>query len=147
MALESPKIDIYQNLLKRVLGDVIRCLESKFDKNIPMGSVPNCQKEILNCHAIRWFKCKLKPPKKELTCHIWVIGKFLLQSTNGTKEKIRSFMLRHAMHTKIPEHKDKRVTFPAHLIPCGYIWQQTDYSQYWYGYLSSIEPYCRITID
>ena len=30
-----------------------------------MGSVPNCQKEIPACHAIRWFKCKLKPPKKE----------------------------------------------------------------------------------
>ena len=29
-----------------------------------MGSVPNCQKEIPVCHAIRWLKCKLKPPKK-----------------------------------------------------------------------------------
>ena len=29
-----------------------------------MGSVPNCQKEIPVCHTIRWFKCKLKPPKK-----------------------------------------------------------------------------------
>ena len=29
-----------------------------------MGSVPNCQKEIPVHHAIRWFKCKLKPPKK-----------------------------------------------------------------------------------
>ena len=62
-ALESPKIDICQNWPRRVLGDVIRCLESKFDKKIPMGSVPNCQKEIPACHAIRWFKCKLKPPK------------------------------------------------------------------------------------
>ena len=48
------------------------CLESKFDKKIPMGSVPNCQKEIparhairwFKCKLIRWFKCKLKPPKK-----------------------------------------------------------------------------------
>ena len=32
-----------------------------------MGSVPNCQKEIPACHAIRWFKCKLKPPKKVVT--------------------------------------------------------------------------------
>ena len=63
MALESPKIDICQNWPRRVLGDVIRCLESKFDKKIPMGSVPNCQKEIPARHAIRWFKCKLKPPK------------------------------------------------------------------------------------
>ena len=29
------------------------------------GSVPNCQKEILMRHAIRWFKCKHKPPKKK----------------------------------------------------------------------------------
>ena len=28
-----------------------------------MGSVPNCQKEIPMCHAIRWFKCKPKSPK------------------------------------------------------------------------------------
>ena len=32
MALESPKIDIYQNWPRSVLGDVIRCLEFKFDK-------------------------------------------------------------------------------------------------------------------
>ena len=30
-----------------------------------MGSVPNCQKEIPTCYAIRWFKCKLKPPKNQ----------------------------------------------------------------------------------
>ena len=65
MALESPKIDICQNWPRRVLGDVIRCLESKFDKKIPMGRVPNCRKEIPMCHAIRWFKCKLKPPNKK----------------------------------------------------------------------------------
>ena len=29
-----------------------------------MGSVPNCQKEIADRYPIRWFKCKLKPPKK-----------------------------------------------------------------------------------
>ena len=62
-ALESPKIDICLNWPRRVLGDVIRCLEPKFDKKIPIGSVPNCQKEIFVRHAIRWFKCKLKPPK------------------------------------------------------------------------------------
>ena len=66
-ALESPKIDICQNWPRRVLEDVISCLESKFDKKIPMGSVPNCQKEIPARHAIRWFKCKLKPPKN-ITC-------------------------------------------------------------------------------
>ena len=65
--LESPKIDICQNWQRRVLGEVIRCLESKFDKKIPMGSVPNCWKEIPMCHAIRWFKCKLNRPNKT-TC-------------------------------------------------------------------------------
>ena len=63
-ALESPKIDICQNGPKGVLGHVISCLETKFDKRIPKGSVPNCRYEILNRHAIRWFKCKLKPPNK-----------------------------------------------------------------------------------
>ena len=62
-ALESPKIDICQNWPWRVLGDVISCLESKFDKKIPMGSVPNCRKVIPNHYGIRWFKCKLEPPK------------------------------------------------------------------------------------
>ena len=32
-----------------------------------MGSVPNCQKEIADRYPIRWFKCKLKPPKNEAT--------------------------------------------------------------------------------
>ena len=40
-ALESPKIHICQNWPERVLGHVISCLESKFEKKIPMGSVPN----------------------------------------------------------------------------------------------------------
>ena len=62
--LESPKIDICQNWPRRVLEDVIRCLEYKFDKKSPVGSVPNCWKEITMCHVIRWFKCKFKPPKK-----------------------------------------------------------------------------------
>ena len=30
-----------------------------------MGSVPNCRKEIPGRHAIRWFKCKLRAPKKQ----------------------------------------------------------------------------------
>ena len=37
---------------------------SKFDKNIPKGSVPNCRSQIATRYAIRWFKYKLKPPKK-----------------------------------------------------------------------------------
>ena len=30
-----------------------------------MESVPNCRKEIAVRYPIRWFKCKLKPPKKK----------------------------------------------------------------------------------
>ena len=30
-----------------------------------MGSVRNCRKEIANRCPIRWFKCKLKPPKND----------------------------------------------------------------------------------
>ena len=30
-----------------------------------MGSVPNERKEILTRDPIRWFKCKLKPPKNK----------------------------------------------------------------------------------
>ena len=63
-ALESPKIDICQNGPQGALGDVSSCLETKFDKKMSMGSVPNCRKEIANRYGIRWFKCKLKPPKK-----------------------------------------------------------------------------------
>ena len=37
MALELPKIDICQNWPRRVLGDVIRCLEPKFDKKNSNG--------------------------------------------------------------------------------------------------------------
>ena len=65
-ALESPKIDICQNGPQGALGDVSSCLETKFDKKMSMGSVPNCRKEIANRYGIRWFKCKLKPPKKVL---------------------------------------------------------------------------------
>ena len=39
---------------------------SKFDQKSPKGSVPNGQLKFANCYAIRWFKCKLKPPKNRL---------------------------------------------------------------------------------
>ena len=38
---------------------------SIFDPKSPRGSVPNVQSKFLTRDAIRWFKCKLKPPKKE----------------------------------------------------------------------------------
>ena len=79
MALETPKIDIFQISLERVPGDVISCLESKFDKKIPMGSVPNCQKEIANTYGIRWFKCKLKPPKNFDFLKATIFGNLLKQ--------------------------------------------------------------------
>ena len=43
-----------------------------------MGSVPNCRKEIADRYPIRWFKCKLKPPKKEN------FGKEIGNTTTGT---------------------------------------------------------------
>ena len=64
-ALESPKIDICQNWPKRVLGDVIRCLGSKFDKKIPKGSVPKCQKEILMRHLLGGLSVNLNHLKTD----------------------------------------------------------------------------------
>ena len=37
---------------------------SKFEPKSPKGSVPNGQSLFAMRDAIRWFKCKLKPPKK-----------------------------------------------------------------------------------
>ena len=53
----------FQNKTKRVLGHVPRCLVSKFNKTIPMRSVPNCWWEIPKPHAIRWFKFYTWKPK------------------------------------------------------------------------------------
>ena len=61
-ALESSKIDIFQKWLEKVLGYVSRCLVSKFEPKSPKGSVPNGQSWFAARDAIRWFKCKLKPP-------------------------------------------------------------------------------------
>ena len=59
-----------------------------------MGSVPNCRKDIPVHHAIRWFKCKLKPPKNcslkpdfmvtDLT-EIWKVHKDQCQIEPGNK--------------------------------------------------------------
>ena len=35
-----------------------------------MGSVPNERKEILMRDPIRWFKCKLKPPKNLTSIYV-----------------------------------------------------------------------------
>ena len=71
-ALESPKSDMCQIWPERVLGHVISCLESKFEKRIPMGSVLNEQKEILMCDPIRWFNPFITTPltARGLTIHI-----------------------------------------------------------------------------
>ena len=49
-----------------------------------MGSVPNCRKEIADRYPIRWFKCKLKPPKnlKEKYADIFSVGPSDIASTN-----------------------------------------------------------------
>ena len=60
-----------------------------------MGSVPNCQKEIAVRYPIRWFKCKLKPPKNgvlvfillHIYANLWLkIPKF------GGSKKIGNFL-------------------------------------------------------
>ena len=79
-ALESPKIDICQNGLHGALGDVSSCLETKFDKEMSMGSVPNCRKEIASHDPIRWFKCKLKPPNKKVPSSSFSVHKFKCRS-------------------------------------------------------------------
>ena len=38
---------------------------SKFEPKSPKGSVPNGQSYFAVRDAIRWFKCKLKPPKNQ----------------------------------------------------------------------------------
>ena len=73
--LESPKSDMCQNGPERVLGNVISCPEPKFEKEIPMGSVPNERKEIMR-DPIRWFKCKLKPPKNWFCEDPWLWPKY-----------------------------------------------------------------------
>ena len=97
MALESPKIDICQNWPRRVLGDVIRCLESKFDKKIPMGSVPNCQKENSMRHAIRWFKSKLEHLK-----------------TNKRTKELRNKVTQWVNPIHTTQHRRKKTAWKPH---------------------------------
>ena len=47
---------------------------SKFEPKSPKGSVPNDQSSIVMCYAIKWFKCKLKPPKKQMIQKIKKFG-------------------------------------------------------------------------
>ena len=44
-----------------------------------MGSVPNERKEILTHDPIRWFKCKLKPPKN--SSHWQTRDEYLIKQT------------------------------------------------------------------
>ena len=87
-ALESPKIDICQNGLQGALGDVSSCLETKFDKEMSMGSVPNCRKEIANRYGIRWFKCKLKPPKNDTSVTEHTLSALLHEKRNQENASI-----------------------------------------------------------
>ena len=72
--LESSKSDICQKWPEQVLGHVSRSFVSKFDPKSPKGGVPTVQSKFLTRDAIRWFKCKLKPPKNQtvsLEKHKW----------------------------------------------------------------------------
>ena len=64
---------------------VSSCLESKFDQKIPMGSVPNCRKEIADHYPIRWFKCKLKPPKNQEKLHFYNLFQNILLKYDKSK--------------------------------------------------------------
>ena len=64
MAPEVLHIDEFQIWLKGVLRHVLKCFWSKFDKNIPKGTVPNSLLGTANHYPTRSNKCKLKPPKK-----------------------------------------------------------------------------------
>ena len=77
MALESSKSDICQKSPELVLGYVSRSIVCKFDPKSPKGSVPNVQSKFLTCDAIRWFKCKLKPPNN------WVFFLFMHSTLCG----------------------------------------------------------------
>ena len=92
------------------LGDVSSCLETKFDKEMSMGSVPNCQKEIANRYGIRWFKCKLKPPKNKSQ-------KFTDQDPGTTQPEGNSIHLNYKLidHTcwQSVHHEPSTVTWPS----------------------------------
>ena len=56
------------------LGYVSSSIVSKLDPKIPKGSVPNGQSQIANRYAIRWFNCKLKPPKMQHNLHTCLVS-------------------------------------------------------------------------
>ena len=55
-----------------------------------MGSVPNCREEIPNRYGIRWFKCKLKPPKNQHTVVVTHLGRSDIggRSTRLSRRKV-----------------------------------------------------------
>ena len=69
-----------------------------------MGSVSNCRKEIPTRHAIRWFKCELKPPKKPSEAPAYK-AKLSLNKAAYAKLSI-FFKTTHALNVKTRPAKD-----------------------------------------
>ena len=61
-----------------------------------MVSVSNCQKEIVNCHAIRWLKCKLNLKHLTIVPYIHVLlhiyANVWLKFQNLAGKKMDSFL-------------------------------------------------------
>ena len=82
---------------------------SKFDKKSSKGSVPNWRLQICNRYAIRWFKCKLKPPKNskrkcsdEMDQDDVNIGKKSKVISNRSQDRSRSAKVNKATVSKQP---------------------------------------------
>ena len=72
----------------------------KFDQKIPMGSVPNCRKEIANRYPIRWFKCKLKPPKNHFQLICITTKYFSILWTTWSRQRTTTSMQFHCCRCK-----------------------------------------------
>ena len=105
MALESSKIDIFHKWPEQVLGYVSRSLVSKFEPKSPKGSVPNGQSYFVMRDSIRWFKCKLKPPKnskcQKLLDQLW-LGNYYLGTSQKVYWNIFPSLPKYGLKCKIP---------------------------------------------
>ena len=82
-----------------------------------MGSVPNCRKEIPMRDAIRWFKCKLKPPKKSVVTGADVLYLDHMKFRGDHHDqKVRDIMKRELPNMKAPVPRPMRAhTFDFNL--------------------------------
>ena len=86
-----------------------------------MESVPNCQKEIPACHAIRWFKCKLKPTNERAPTHDYKLNQDVMYLDPISKKWFPATIVRlldakRSYMIKTPEGAEYRCT-QQHLKP------------------------------